>query len=38
MFALYDSNWNLIRLFDSDEDAMMYAINNGISSFKIGEM
>jgi hypothetical protein len=38
MFGLYDKDWNLIDVFDSDEDAFGYAIANGVSLFKIEEL
>lgn len=38
MVGLYDEDWNLIDVFDNDEDAMSHALYNGISPFKIKEL
>ena len=38
MVGLYDQDWNLIDVFDTREDAMMYAITNGVPEFKIEEL
>jgi hypothetical protein len=38
MFGLYDKDWNLVDVFDTDEDAMMHAITEGVAPFQIKEL
>lgn len=38
MVGLYDQDWNLIDVFDNDEDAMAHALYNHIPVFKIKEL
>lgn len=38
MIGLYDKDWNLIAVFDTDEEAFDFAIKSAVPAFKIKDL